>query len=300
MKLLYSFAFINILKAEENIPTIRVTKIAHLDITVNGEPQGTVDIGLFGDQVPKTVKNFETLCGDGFKREGDERVYSYNGTRIHRINKSFMLQAGDIINQDGTGSISIYGDTFDDENFDLKHYDEQWVSMANNGPNTNGCQFFVLYDEARFLDNEHVVFAKVVYGWDVLLKLKLLETTVDPDYAEYFDAFPEDYDDDDFDYPLSDIRIEECYLSIPEEPIYVPLKRHTPEPVPVGGWLPGEEEEVFGDEMAREIDEDEIRRDDELDFPELYQQDEPQPEKTKPVQKLKSEKKDEDEPKEEL
>ena len=106
------------------------------------------------------MKNFETLCGDGFKREGDERVYSYNGTRIHRINKSFMLQAGDIINQDGTGSISIYGDTFDDENFDLKHYDEQWVSMANNGPNTNGCQFFVLYDEARFLDNEHVVFAK--------------------------------------------------------------------------------------------------------------------------------------------
>jgi len=68
----------------------------------------------------------------------------------------------------------------------------------------------------------------------------------------------------------------------------------------VGGWLTGEEEEVFGDEMAREIDEDEIRKHDELDFPELYQQDEPQPEKTKLVQKLKSEKKDEDEPKDEL
>lgn len=68
----------------------------------------------------------------------------------------------------------------------------------------------------------------------------------------------------------------------------------------MGGWLPGEEEEVFGDEMAREIDEDEIRRDDELDYPELYQQDEPQPEKTKPVQKPKSEKKDDDEPKDEL
>ena len=39
MKLLYSFAFVKILKAEENTPTIRVTKIAHLDITVNGEPQ---------------------------------------------------------------------------------------------------------------------------------------------------------------------------------------------------------------------------------------------------------------------
>ena len=52
--------------------------------------------------------------------------------------------------------------------------------------------------------------------------------------------------------------------------------------------------------MAREIDEDEIRKDDELDYPELYQQDEPQLEKTKGVEKPKSEKKDEDKPKEEL
>jgi len=42
MKLLYTFAYINILKAEEDAPQIRVTKIAHLDITVNGEPQEQV------------------------------------------------------------------------------------------------------------------------------------------------------------------------------------------------------------------------------------------------------------------
>ena len=70
--------------------------------------------------------------------------------------------------------------------------------------------------------------------------------------------------------------------------------------MPVGGWLPGEEDEVFGDEMAREVDDDEIRKHDELDFPELYQEDEPQPEKIKPVQTPESKKKDEDEPKDEL
>ena len=43
------------------------------------------------------------------------------------------ILAGDIIKGDGTGSISIYGETFDDENFLLNHYDEGWVSMANNG-----------------------------------------------------------------------------------------------------------------------------------------------------------------------
>ena len=41
------------------------------------------------------------------------------------------------------------------------------------------------------------------------------------------------------------------------------------------GYMPGEEDEVFEDELKRDIDEDEIRRHDELDFPELYQEDEP-------------------------
>ena len=70
--------------------------------------------------------------------------------------------------------------------------------------------------------------------------------------------------------------------------------------MPVGGWLPGEEEEVFGDEMAREIDQDEIRKHDELDFPELYQEDQPEKKKTNQAEKPKSEKKDEDGRKDEL
>jgi peptidyl-prolyl isomerase H (cyclophilin H) len=115
---------------------------------------------------------------------------------------------------DGTGSFSIYGDKFpvsltylnlvtcailkimQDENFEVKHTGPGLLSMANSGPNSNGCQvrslfslslsiyltrltipkFFITTAKCDFLDGKHVVFGKVVDGMLTLRKIENVST----------------------------------------------------------------------------------------------------------------------------
>ncbi|XP_064645511.1 peptidyl-prolyl cis-trans isomerase-like 3 [Lineus longissimus] len=119
---------------------------------------GDIKVELFCEECPRTAENFLALCASGY----------YDGCVFHRNIKGFMVQTGDPSGT-GKGGSSIWGCKFENEfHEDLRHNKRGMVSMANNGANTNGSQFFITYARQQHLDMKYTVFAKVIDGFDTL------------------------------------------------------------------------------------------------------------------------------------
>merc|ERR1712018_1070776 len=162
------------------------------DVHVGGVPLGRIVFELFSDLAPKTADNFRALCtGEKGIGKTTEKPLHYLGSCFHRVVKDFMIQGGDFVNHNGTGGESIFGSTFNDEEFKLKHDRPFLLSMANRGKNTNGSQFFITTNQTPHLDGIHVIFGQVISGKEVVKEINELDV-------------------DKKDRPLQDARIVSC------------------------------------------------------------------------------------------
>ena len=132
---------------------------------------GAFTARLMPEHAPKTVANFVDLA-TGAKEWTDPRDGArtteplYDGTRFHRVISDFMIQGGD---PTGTGTGGP-GYRFEDEcPPDGPRFDRPGLlAMANAGPGTNGCQFFVTVVPTEWLTGKHTIFGEVTEGYQVI------------------------------------------------------------------------------------------------------------------------------------
>ena len=123
--------------------------------------KGVMVAKLYYEKAPNTVANFVSLA-DGTNTLVDSLYRGkkfYDGTIFHVVIDSFIIQGGD---PSGTGNGNP-GYWFDDEFVpDLKHDKPGILGMANDGPKTNGSQFFITHKETPWLNGLHTIFGHVV------------------------------------------------------------------------------------------------------------------------------------------
>jgi cyclophilin family peptidyl-prolyl cis-trans isomerase len=130
--------------------------------------KGRVVIALRPDLAPKHVERIKTLARQGF----------YDNVAFHRVIEGFMAQTGC---PQGTGT---GGSDLPDlkAEFNAEPHVRGVCSMArSNQPNSANSQFFICFDDARFLDKQYTVWGKVVEGMENVDKIKRGEPVRDPD-----------------------------------------------------------------------------------------------------------------------
>jgi peptidyl-prolyl cis-trans isomerase A (cyclophilin A) len=139
--------------------------------------EGKITVRLFETEAPITVANFIALA-EGAKEwthpttRAKSKDKLFHGTIFHRVIPDFMIQGGDPA---GTG-MGGPGYRFEDETKGSPHkFDKPGkLAMANSGPNTNGCQFFITVAPTTWLTGNHTIFGEVVEGMEIVTKISLV------------------------------------------------------------------------------------------------------------------------------
>ena len=138
--------------------------------------KGPVVIEMRPDLAPNHVAHIKKLAREG----------AYDGVVFHRVIEGFMAQTGDVQHGKGadTSRAGMGGSSYPDlkQEFNAEPHVRGVVSMARaQNPNSANSQFFIVFDDARFLDRQYTVWGKVIEGMENVDKIKRGEPVRDPD-----------------------------------------------------------------------------------------------------------------------
>lgn len=132
------------------------TYYAQIDV----KDYGTITAELYADTAPITVTNFVNLVNQGF----------YDGLTFHRIISGFMIQGGDPEGTGMGGSDETIKGEFSSNGVEnsIKHT-RGTISMARSqDPDSASSQFFIMHQDADYLDGEYAGFGHVTSGMEVV------------------------------------------------------------------------------------------------------------------------------------
>lgn len=161
-----------------------------MEVVVLETNKGKIEMELYPDKAPVTVKNFLGYVNAGF----------YDGTVFHRVIPGFMVQGGGFT-QEGKQKETEPPIKLESDN-GLKNKEGTVAMARTNDPNSATSQFFINLENNSFLDytsenDGYAVFGKVVSGMDVVNEIAETETSRN--------GFHEDW-------PVEDIVIEKAYV----------------------------------------------------------------------------------------
>lgn len=133
----------------------------HIEIKV--KKYGTISVELDADTAPITVTNFIKLANDKF----------YDGLTFHRIISGFMIQGGDPLGNGTGGSKQTIKGEFSANGVENEiTHTRGTISMArSNDPDSASSQFFIMHEDADYLDGNYAGFGHVTDGMDIVDKI---------------------------------------------------------------------------------------------------------------------------------
>ena len=153
----------------------------YLDVANSrGEPKGRVTIKLRPDLAPNHVARIKELAREG----------AYDGVVFHRVIEGFMAQGGDVEHGNSNaasfnpGRAGTGGSKKPNlrQEFSKEPHVRGICSMARSqNPNSANSQFFIVFDDARFLDKQYTVWGQVTDGMEIVDTIKRGEPVREPD-----------------------------------------------------------------------------------------------------------------------